>query len=726
MQPLRVLIVEDSADDAALLLRELKRAGYQAQHERVDTLQALQSALARQSWDVIFADFSMPKFSGTQALAAVRERGLDVPFIFVSGTIGEDTAVAAMKAGAQDYIMKDNLKRLMPAVERELREADVRRGRARAEQELALLRATAQAAADAPEVTAALRAALERIGPAVGAIAGCAWVVSDDHARLEAGAVWHGALGQVQLPFAGDRYTCGRGEGRAGRVWAEGQMVWEPAAAAAEDALSALALPVAGDDGLSAVLELYFAAGVAPDERAQQLLRSVAAQLGPIVLQKRSDERLQYLTQHDALTHLPNRALLYERLKQAIYDATRDGRLVALLLLDLDHFKRINDSLGHAAGDECVRLIAARLAHTIRRGDTVARLGSDEFAVVLAHLAQLDDVARITRKISDAVSQPVTLAGRELFLTSSVGIALYPFDGKHPDALLKNAESAMYRAKDQRNSHQFYAPDMGVQSRERLTLDTGLRRALEREEFVVHYQPLVELNSGRIVGVEALVRWQNPHGGVIGPAQFIAAAEENGLIVPLGEWVLRQVCLQQRAWRAAGLPALRIGVNLSPRQLLHPGLTRRVLKILADTGVEPSAIDLEITEGVLLNNTDAGSAVLRELAAAGLQCSIDDFGTGYSSLSYIKHLPVDRLKIDQSFVRDVGIDKDNAAIVTAVITLARSLGMEVVAEGVENDDQVEFLRRHECDLAQGFAFGRPVPPVELARLLPAGPVPPIG
>ena len=725
MQPLRVLIVEDSVDDAALLLRELKRAGYQAEHERVDTLEALQAALTRQPWDVIFADFSMPKFSGTRALAAVRERGFDVPFIFVSGTIGEDTAVAAMKAGAQDYIMKDNLKRLVPAVERELRDADVRRGRARAEQELMLLRAVAQAVADAPEVSTALRVALERIGPAVAAVAACAWVVSDDRARLEAGAVWHGERGYVQLPFAGDRYTCNRGEGRAGRVWAGGQALWEPAVADGDNALSALALPVAGDDGVSAVLELYFAAGVAPDERAQQLLRSVAAQLGPIILQKRSDERLQYLTQHDALTHLPNRTLLYERLKQAIYDATRDGRLVALLLLDLDHFKRINDSLGHADGDECVRLIAARLAQNIRRGDTVARLGSDEFVIVLAHLAQRDDVTEITHKISEAVSQPVTLAGRELFLTSSIGITLYPFDAKHPDALLKNAESAMYRAKEQRNSYQFYAPDMGLQSRERLTLDTGLRRALERDEFVVHYQPLVELSSGRIVGVEALVRWQDPRGGLIGPAHFIAAAEENGLIVPLGEWVLRQACLQQRAWRAAGLPALHIGVNLSPRQLLHPGLTRRVLQILADTGVDPSGIDLEITEGVLVNN-GAGMVVLRELAAAGLQCSIDDFGTGYSSLNYIKHLPVDRLKIDQSFVRDVGVDKDDAAIVIAVITLARSLGMEVVAEGVETEEQAEFLRRHDCDLAQGFAFGRPMPPAELARLLPAGPVPPIG
>ena len=574
-QPLRVLIVEDSADDAALLLRELERGGYAPAHERVDTLETLTAALARQTWDVIFADFAMPGFSGTRALAAVRERGLDVPFIFVSGTIGEDTAVAAMKAGAQDYLMKDNLKRLLPALARELREAEGRRERVRAE------------------------------------------------------------------------------------------------------------------------------------------------------------ERLHYLARHDALTDLPNRTLLYERVQQAMNDANADGRLVALLFLDLDQFKRINDTLGHRAGDVVVQTMAARLAASVRHGDTVARLGGDDFAIVLAHIAQVADVTRLAQKIIDAVAPPFALDGQELSLTSSIGISLYPFDGKTPDALLKNADTALHRAKEcGRATYRFYTPEMGAQTLKRFTLETALHGALERDEFQLYYQPLVALASGRIVAVEALLRWQPPQGGVIGPAQFIPIAEDNGMIVALGEWVLRAACRQQRQWRASQLPPLRIGVNLSPRQLQHPGLVQTVLAILRDTGCDAGWLDLEITEGVLVRNARGASAVLNELAAAGLHCSIDDFGTGYSSLSYIKHLPIDRLKIDQSFVRDVTEDKGDAAIVSAIINMGRDLGMDVVAEGVETEEQIEFLRGRGCGTAQGFAYCRPVPADELELVLrmttpasgsPAGP-----
>jgi len=709
---LRVLLVEDSADDAALLLRELERGGYAPEHERVYTSVALETALARQAWDVIFADYSMPGFSGTRALALVRERGIDTPFIFVSGTMGEEIAVEAMKAGAQDYLMKNNLKRLLPALARELREAESRRERARAEQELQLLQAIAQAMAAAPNFAAALKQALQRLGAMFDAAMACCWLVSDDRARLEPAPYWHAGPG-ARGGFTEDLSACA--PELVANVWRDVAAAWMPAADAPEPALAA---PVVSDGAVIAVLELRFAHPVPSSARVTAMVRAIAAQLGPIIVQKRAQERLQYLAYYDTLTDLPNRALLHERLQRAIDDANQASRLVAVLCLDLDHFKRINDALGHRAGDTFVQATASRLAACVRRGDTVARVSGDDFAIVLAHVAQIGDVARLTQKLINAVSAPFAVDGQECSATASVGIALYPFDGKTPDALLKNADTALHRAKERgRNVYQFYAPEMGLQMLERFTLERALRRALEREEFRLYYQPLVALADGRVVAVEALLRWQPPHGGLIAPAQFIPIAEENGMIVALGEWVLRQACRQQRAWCDAALPALRIGVNLSPRQLQHPGLVQTVLAILDDTGCDPGALDLEITEGVLVRNAAAAQAVLRELTAAGLRCSIDDFGTGYSSLSYIKHLPTDRIKIDQSFVRDVTVDREDAAIVSAIITLGRELGMEVVAEGVETDEQIRFLRGRGCGIAQGFAYCRPVPADELERVV---------
>ena len=707
-QPLQVLLVEDSADDAALLLRELERGGYAPTHERVYTLPALQAALTRQPWDVIVADYSMPGFSGTRALALVRELGLDTPFIFVSGTMGEEIAVEAMRAGAHDYLMKHNLKRLLPALARELREADGRRERARAEQELQLVQSIAAAMATAPDFATALQQALQRLGTSFDAAMACCWLVSEDRARLDPAPYWHAELA-APAEFAADFLACA--PELAQRVWRDATAAWQPAADA--DA-PALAIPVADDDGVIAVLELRFARPVPLAARVMAVVQVIAAQLGPIILQKRSQERLRHLAHHDALTDLPNRALFDERLRRALDDANQASRLVAVLSLDLDHFKRINDALGHRAGDAFVQATAARLAGCVRRGDTVARLSGDDFAIVLAHVMQIGDVTRLAQKFIDAVSAPFVADGHECAATASVGIALYPFDGKTPDALMQNADTALHRAKERgRNAYQFYTPEMGAQTLERFTLERALRRALERDEFRLYYQPLVALADGRVVAVEALLRWQSPHGGLIGPAQFIPIAEESGMIVALGEWVLRQACRQQCAWRKTELPALRVGVNLSPRQLQHSGLVRSVLAILDETGCDPSALDLEITEGVLVRNAGAAQAVLQELSAAGLQCSIDDFGTGYSSLSYIKHLPTDRIKIDQSFVRDVTVDRDDAAIVSAIITLGRELGKEVVAEGVETDDQIKFLRDRGCGLAQGFAYCRPVPADEL-------------
>jgi diguanylate cyclase (GGDEF)-like protein/PAS domain S-box-containing protein len=436
---------------------------------------------------------------------------------------------------------------------------------------------------------------------------------------------------------------------------------------------------------------------------------------------RRAQERLNYLAHFDALTGLPNRVMFNERLLQTMRDADIKERLVALMFLDLDRFQTINDTLGHEAGDELLKAAARRLTGCLRRGDTVARLGGDEFTVVLADVGHVDDVAWVANKILEAFARPFHVADSELFVTVSIGITLYPFDDHGIDGLLKNADMAMYKAKEQgRNNYQFYTTELNERAREHLGLDIALRRALEREELLLHYQPQVDLANGRIVGMEALLRWHHPERGLIPPSAFIPLAEENGLIVPIGEWVLRQSCAQVRAWEAQGLTVGRTAVNLSARQFRQRDLAERVAAILADTGLPAARLELEITESTLMHSADTTSAALAELKAMGLRLAIDDFGTGYSSLSYLKRFPIDTLKIDQSFVRDITHAPDNAAIITAIITMAHSMGMKGVAEGVETEDELRFLHRHHCDGMQGFLFSRPLPAEEFAALLRAG------
>ncbi|HEX9626083.1 MAG TPA: EAL domain-containing protein [Acidiferrobacterales bacterium] len=436
---------------------------------------------------------------------------------------------------------------------------------------------------------------------------------------------------------------------------------------------------------------------------------------------RHAQERLNYLAHFDALTGLPNRVMFNERLLQTMQDADIKERLVALMFLDLDRFKTINDTLGHEAGDELLKLAARRLTGCLRRGDTVARLGGDEFTVVLADVGHVDDVAWVANKILEAFARPFHVADSELFVTVSIGITLYPFDDHGVDGLLKNADMAMYKAKEQgRNNYQFYTTELNEQAREHLGIEIALRRALEREEFLLHFQPQVDLTSGRVVGLEALLRWHHPQRGLIPPSAFIPLAEENGLIVPIGEWVLRQCGAQVRAWEAQGLEIGRVAVNLSARQFRQRDLAERVAAILAATGMPADRLELEITESTLMHSAETTNAALAELKAMGLRLAIDDFGTGYSSLSYLKRFPIDTLKIDQSFVRDITHAPDDAAIITAIITMAHSMGMKVVAEGVETEDELRFLHRHRCDGMQGFLFSRPLPAEEFAALLRTG------
>lgn len=457
---------------------------------------------------------------------------------------------------------------------------------------------------------------------------------------------------------------------------------------------------------------------VAPVRDENGNVTSFVGILNDITERKKYEEELEYQANHDGLTGLPNRNLLADRLNQALSFTDRYGKQAAVLFLDLDHFKFINDSLGHDMGDRLLEITAGRLTECVRATDTVARHGGDEFVVVLPDLADGEDAATIALKIQDAVYQPFKLGEHELMISCSTGISMYPGDGDDAQTLLKNADAAMYRAKEQgRNCFRFYACEMNDKAVVRMAMESHLRRALERGEFLLHYQPQVDLASGRVIGMESLIRWQSPELGFISPAQFIPLAEETGLIVPIGEWVMKTSCAQNRAWQVAGFPPLIMAVNLSPRQFRQEKLAEFVARMLEETGLEPKYLELEIIESLVMHDVERAVVILNELKALGVHLSIDDFGTGYSSLSYLKRFPFDKLKIDQSFVRDITSDPDNAAIVRAIIAMGHSLNLRLIAEGIETAGELSYLRSLACDDMQGYYFSRPVPAPVFEQML---------
>jgi diguanylate cyclase (GGDEF)-like protein len=437
----------------------------------------------------------------------------------------------------------------------------------------------------------------------------------------------------------------------------------------------------------------------------------------------KADERIEYLASHDSLTNLPNREMFNELLGYAIEAAGRYQRRFAVLFIDLDRFKVINDSLGHDAGDLLLAEIADRLRQTLRSSDVVARLGGDEFVVLLEETSESRDIEHIAHNLLAVLSQPMQLSGHECHTTASIGIAMYPSDGSDVQTLTKNADMAMYLAKeDGKNGFRFFTKEIKAQSIERLTLETALRRALDRDQFVLHYQPKVDLGSGQITGVEALLRWTHPDLGVLSPMQFIPLAEETGLIVPIGRWVLREACVQNMAWQRRGLRPVSMAVNLSPRQFVDAHLLQDIDEALAASGMSPVLLQLEVTESMVMRNVSRAIKVLDAIQSRGIRLAIDDFGTGYSSMSLMKQFPIDTIKIDRSFVRDLPKDSEDQAIAQAIISMGKALGMTVVAEGVETSEQETFLRDHACDEMQGFLFSKPVPPQQLAELLQSAPL----
>ena len=464
--------------------------------------------------------------------------------------------------------------------------------------------------------------------------------------------------------------------------------------------------------GVLAVLALVLDAGVWILRRYHRLLDAQEAE------RLTQDERIRHQAFHDALTSLPNRASFTEHLEEAVRRAKRTHWQLALMFLDVDQFKRVNDSLGHDAGDQLLRVLAARIRARVRETDLLFRMGGDEFTVILEDVRGPEEAAMVAQRVIEATREPLQLGHHELAVSVSIGIALFPRDDAGGERLVKSADTAMYRAKELgRNRFAFFAPEMNERVESQLLMEAALRRALKHGEFRLHYQPRISAATGRAVGVEALLRWAHPQWGVVEPARFIPSLEESGLIVPVGEWVLGEACRQAAAWRDAGLAPLRISVNLSSRQFRSETLAAAVAQALRASGLAPEFLELELTESLLMENTDQAMTVMGSLKALGVAISIDDFGTGYSSLGYLKRFPIDSLKIDRSFVRDLATSPKDAAIIDAIAALARSLGIGLVAEGVEDAHQAEYLRERNCTELQGYLFGQPVPPEAVAEFL---------
>jgi diguanylate cyclase (GGDEF)-like protein/PAS domain S-box-containing protein len=463
-----------------------------------------------------------------------------------------------------------------------------------------------------------------------------------------------------------------------------------------------------------------------PFESTRHVLRSgdtyiIAAISRDIRARLAIEEKVAYMAQFDALTGLPNRNLFQDRLVQAMALAKRNDWPMAVLFIDLDRFKLVNDTLGHSAGDKLLKEAAERLRTCIRGSDTVGRLGGDEFAAILSELSIPSDAGLVAQKFIDVLRRPFDLDGKETYVSASIGITVYPADSDSSEALIMNADAAMYRAKEQgRNNYQYFTRDMNERALQRVHMEAALRRALERKEFRLLYQPKADLATGKICGFEALLRWQHPQKGTVPPAEFIPVLEETGLIVPVGEWVLRTACAQIGSWGKSGLKVPPISVNLSARQFEQKNLSDAVHRVLSETKMDPSLIEFEITESLLMNDPEGAARTLRSLKESGVRLSMDDFGTGYSSLGYLKRFPIDTLKIDRSFVHDISTDADGATLTRAIIHLAQNLRLKVVAEGVETEEQLAFLRANGCDEMQGYLFAEPTDAEECARMLREG------
>jgi diguanylate cyclase (GGDEF)-like protein len=734
-QSARILIVEGDESFAALLRAYLRTLGPDStlsgplatlthlsgvpKLEVATTLAAARERLAARHFDLVIADLNLSDSRGLATLRELRSGGGQLVLVLAAESDRDgELARAALEHGAYDVVRKrgfdqGELKRVLRLATIQAGALSSLRANARYQTKIARFGEDALAKREAEELIGeALRHVLEGLGG--GAVA-----------YLERGAgerevVARRVEGLREQPddmigryAAGDAlaalFESGQhGTGELALPWARGR-------------LAALA-PVYGEEGARGALCALAERGTTLGVEERRFLAAAASVLSAGLKRIESEARLAFLAQFDPLTGLPNRALLFDRFGQMIVQARRHGSPLGVLFVDLDEFKLVNDSLGHAAGDELLREIARRLQASIRGGDTVARIAGDEFALVLGDLARAEDAALVAQKILDRLSAPVTIAGHELFVTASIGAAVFPADGDNAEALLGAADAAMYRAKQSgRNAFQFFTPEINQRTRARALLGTELRRALEREEFRLVYQPKFELQSDRLSGAEALLRWQHPSRGTVSPGEFIPVLEESGLIVQVGEWALRRACRDVKAWGDAGLPLLPVAVNLSARQFRQQDLSARIRALVRASAVDPALIELEITESHVMQDPDHAIRTMRSLAEAGIRIAIDDFGTGYSSLAYLTRFPLSALKIDRSFVAGVLHQAGDATIVRTIVEMAHTLGFAVIAEGVENEGQKAFLRSLGCEQAQGYLLARPMSGEDVMQLLSRNP-----
>ena len=675
---LRALVVEDIPSDAELMMARLEQEGLAFDWTRVQTEADYLEALSTVP-HLILADWHLPQFSGARALSLLRESGLDVPFVIVSGGIGEEAAIDALQQGAADYALKDRPARLGTAVRRALEAKRLREERRSAESRLRQAARVFESTSEGIVLTD-LNGNIVAVNRAFTDITGYREeeVLGHNPRMMQSGR--HDVVFYREMW----RALQTNGEWR-GEIWNRRKN---------------------GD-----VYPEWLTLSTVRNEAGEPV--QYVAIFTDLSLIKETQSQVDFLGHHDALTRLPNRLLLRDRCAHAIARAQHNGDNLAVLVLDLDRFKNVNETLGHSVGDELLLELAGRLREATRGGDTVARLGGDGFVFLLESQVDAQSAMMAAQDLLRRIAQPIVVGGHELVMTASIGISLYPGDGADVDTLLMHADRALYEAKARgRNTYQFFEPSLASGVFERLLLENALRNALPRHELSLNYQPQIDLRTGRMVAVEALARWRHPELGLVSPSQFIALAEEIGIIDEIGRWVLHEACRQVITWQTQGFEVPRVAVNLSMKQV-SPDLVNQVGAILRHAGLAPDRLELEVTESAIMSQPEQVLTVLHALVDNGVQVAVDDFGTGYSSLAYVKRLKMHRLKIDQSFVSDIGRDVRSEAIIRAIIAMARCLGLETVAEGVERSDQVDFLRAENCDIAQGRLFSYPLSAADL-------------
>ncbi len=690
-----ILIVDDDVSMRILMRASLEQAGYRVAEAENGRLAIEQ--FSKQKPDAILLDVMMPELDGFETCRVLRQLpdGEHTPVLMVTGLEDIQSIHKAFDAGASDFVTKPiNWVLLGYRVRYLLRTNQAFLGLHSSQQQLA----EAQQLAKLGTWELALES--ERLTGSVEFFRLCGLNPAADEVSLEQ---------FLETVNPNDREP----------------FRMELVEALGTDSSINLDYRVCLPHGEERIVHLQGQVICRQDDR----LRTLNGYIQDVTNLRKAEEKIRYLAFYDGLTGLANRELFKDRLDKALAAAARKNRIMALLFLDLDRFKRINDTLGHHVGDQLLIRIAERLNQCLRDTDSVARfgaadtawvsrLGGDEFTVLLTDLVEPKDAVVVAQRIIDAIPHPLKVEGHELYVSTSIGISVFPFDGEDAETLVKNADTAMYEAKSKgRNNFQFFKHSQQKVSSKRLELEADLRKALERDEFLLHYQPKLDIHSGQIIGAEALLRWINPRRGMVSPGEFIPMAEDLGLIIPLTEWVIETACQQNQAWQRAGLRPLRVAVNISGQQFSQQKVADITQRALTQSGLEAKYLEVELTESILMENKEVAREILEELKKQGLTIAIDDFGTGYSSLAYLKSFPIDILKIDRTFVRDISTDPNDAAIIRAIVALAKTLELKVVAEGIETEEQLTFLQQLDCDEYQGFFFSRPLPAAEFAELL---------